>query len=770
MAPLMAMALSLKHMWLRWLPWRFLIQHAARASGFIDPISILARLHRFAQPSEVAEPIELLRAGVVLHARGLINTRAIQTNLDWVWPYWVERQFNPHDVSFIPRAFSITHVNLTHRNWTAVGLPGCDAFPIVDPAGLVTPHFDGWSIDVWALHQGGLLIPSRTDSRRQTLSVENGISLTTESHGEVMVTTRVEVVYEEGLARCRIRASTPDAGVQLIVALRPTNPEGVSFIHSLSQSQAELNHGARWIVNGRETVDLAPRPRRLLVSNYTQGDVFTQLCGTAEQPPSTTERGETQHCDVGMITAAAVFEAGEQATINIELPGTARESSESVGGEMNLWQRALAGRCHLKVPNELYTRLFDQASSTLILLSPGDVFPGPFTYKRFWFRDAAFMLDGLLALNLTDRVRLAIDNFRTRQRDNGYFRSQEGEWDSNGQVLWILERSVAAGIMTLSTEWLRRIEHASDWIVQRLLSAQLDARHAGLMPAGFSAEHLGPNDFYYWDNFWSIAGLHSAARMHHDCGHTALARHWDRCATQLRASLERSVMQSRTAGSTFAASPYRRMDSGAIGSIVGSYPLRLFSPHHARTIATVEWILEHCLVEGAFFQDMIHAGLNAYLTMHLAQVLLRAGDRRFESLVERVAGLASSTGQWPEAIHPHTLGGCMGDGQHGWAAAEWVLMMRAMLVREEDGVLLFGSGIPPSWLESPTTISIGPTLTRYGEVYASFTVERASIEITVEAHWSAVVPECRAHIPGLPQALIKAGETITLRRPEAVAT
>ncbi len=93
--------------------------------------------------------MELLRAGVVFHARGLMNTGAIQHNLDWVWPYWVDRQFDPGDPSFIPRAFSITHVNLTHRNWTAVGLPDCDLLPIVDPRGLVTPAWDGWSLDGW---------------------------------------------------------------------------------------------------------------------------------------------------------------------------------------------------------------------------------------------------------------------------------------------------------------------------------------------------------------------------------------------------------------------------------------------------------------------------------------------------------------------------------------------------------------------------------------------------------------------------------------------
>ena len=42
---------------------------------------------------------------------------------------------------------------------------------------------------------------------------------------------------------------------------------------------------------------------------------------------------------------------------------------------------------------------------------------------------------------------------------------------------------------------------------------------------------------------------------------------------------------------------------------------------------------------------MTHSGLNAYLTLHIAQVLLRAGDLRFLDIVDTVVGLASPTGQ-----------------------------------------------------------------------------------------------------------------------------
>ncbi len=136
-------------MWKKWFPWRFMIKKVAQKQGFLDPIALLSKLQRFAQPSEVAAPVELIRLATVLQARGLLNVQAIQHNLDWIWPYWVVRQFNPHDTSFIPRAFSITHINLTHRNWTAVGVPDFSEYPIVDPRGLLTPFYDGWSIDAW---------------------------------------------------------------------------------------------------------------------------------------------------------------------------------------------------------------------------------------------------------------------------------------------------------------------------------------------------------------------------------------------------------------------------------------------------------------------------------------------------------------------------------------------------------------------------------------------------------------------------------------------
>jgi hypothetical protein len=226
-------------MWLRWLPWRYIVRRVARARGFVDPISVWSRLHSFAEPAEVAAPLELLRAGVVFHARGLMNTAAIQHNLDWVWPYWVERQFDPLDDAFIPRAFSITHVNLTHRNWTAIGVPDCPHLPIVDPRGLLTPWWDGWSLDCWVMgDDGARLVPSRMATIDQQLDLDAAVGLAVVTSADEQgqrLRMHARVQAEEGIPTCiETVSAASSAGGWLAVTLRPTNPEGVSFIHDVS--------------------------------------------------------------------------------------------------------------------------------------------------------------------------------------------------------------------------------------------------------------------------------------------------------------------------------------------------------------------------------------------------------------------------------------------------------------------------------------------------------------------------------------------------------
>jgi len=703
----------------------------------------MARMRRFSQPSEVAEPLELLRAGIVFHARGLVNTRAIQHNLDWVWPYWVVRQFDPGDPSFIPRAFSFSHVNLTHRNWTAVGLPNCAQYPIVDPCGLLTPLHDGWSIDCWIVGGDEPLVPSRRADVEQHLELSPRLAVQTRSSGPgCSLELDASVVHRDGRPCVRLVASARGgASRALAIAVRPYNPEGVQFIDRLGP----LDGDTGFRVNDTTDVALEPAADSMHFDTYSRGDVFHAL-------PQDGAARTSVRCPVGMATGAALYwlddrDGHRQVVVTVPLG----EGAHGTAGTAT-WAEAHAGAAALEVPDARLRFLHDAARTTLVLHSVEDIVPGPYTYRRFWFRDACLILHALLASGYHARARQALDRFPQRQRASGYFQSQEGEWDSNGQVLWVYGRFCELTGESPAPEWLDAIERGVRWIARKRLRADAGPGIAGLLPAGFSAEHLGPNDYYYWDDWWALAGLRAAEPLLARAGRRRAAERARREARSLRVAIEASLrgIPRERSGGAMPAAPGRRMDAGAIGSLVVDYPLHLLPPGDPAVMRTVDYLVGHSFHDGGFFQNMIHSGINAYLTLDIAQTLLRAGQpHRAWPLIRRVAELASPTGQWPEAIHPATGGGCMGDGQHVWAAAEWVMAMRTLFLREEGETLVLGCGLPREWLDRDERLAFGPTATAWGPVRVVIECCDGSRTLHVEATWRGRPPRLRACVPGM---------------------
>lgn len=728
----------------RWIPWKFLARRISHSYGFPDPFRFLARLHRFSQPSEVQTPLELLRAGMVFHTRGAINTRAIQNNLDWIWPFWVEKQFNPGDSSFIPRAYSLTHVNLTQRNWTAVGQPDLPLYPLADPQGLVTPLYDGWSLDFWIYdEEGEWLLPSRHPYVEQCLELTPNLVVQTRCCGrglELVSRLWLEKNDQIPSAVIQVRGLSDRAGC-LAVSLRPYNPEGIQFIDTIAYDERSRS----WLVNATTRVYMSDTPEKVFFSNYEQGDVISRFTET----PSDTEIS----CRAGMATASALFPLKEnqhrEITLHISLDRELREYSVPPQEASSTWEEVLSESARLQIPDSRISFLYDAAVRTLVLLSAHDIFPGPYTYRRFWFRDACFMINALLSLGFKERSFRLLNTFPSRQERSGYFKSQEGEWDSNGQVLWIFDRCQQLTGRDLPEEWTAAALKGGRWVVNKRTSKG-EGLHGGLLPAGFSAEHLGPNDYYYWDDFWGLAGLRAAARIAGKFG----SRQHEQMFLWEAEDFEKTIFDTiaripaqRSRGA-IPASPYRRMDSGAVGSLATDYPLQISPARDPAVMKTVDFLMTNCFHAGGFFQDMIHSGINAYLTLCIAQTLLRNEDSRYESLMHVVADLASPTGQWPEAIHPLTGGGCMGDGQHGWAAAEWVQMVRSIFVREEGRALILGSGIFPRWIQSGEELAFGPTPTPFGDVGLRIFKRGDKQFVEIDGEWRSQLPAVEIRVPG----------------------
>lgn len=107
----------------------------------------------------------------------------------------------------------------------------------------------------------------------------------------------------------------------------------------------------------------------------------------------------------------------------------------------------------------------------------------------------------------------------------------------------------------------------------------------------------------------------------------------------------------------------------------------------------------------------------------------------------------------------------MGDGQHGWAAAEWIMMIRNLFVREEGDMLVLGSGIFPEWLAEGQTVSFGPTLTPHGSLSVSFQPVPEGLKLNVDGTNLAEDTFLKARVPGYAPATMTADTPgITLSR------
>jgi hypothetical protein len=91
---------------------------------------------------------------------------------------------------------------------------------------------------------------------------------------------------------------------------------------------------------------------------------------------------------------------------------------------------------------------------------------------------------------------------------------------------------------------------------------------------------------------------------------------------------------------------------------------------------------------------------------------------------------------WGEGINPTSGGLELGDMPHSWAAAEFICLLRDLVIAEQDGWLQVNSGIPDSWLEPGKHVILRDAPTEYGSVTVTLvraaTPASADLIVTVD--------------------------------------
>ncbi|MFW9923878.1 MAG: hypothetical protein ACFFDW_11395, partial [Candidatus Thorarchaeota archaeon] len=491
------------------------------------------------------------------------------------------------------------------------------------------------------------------------------------------------------------------------------------------------------IINNESALKLINPPEKIAIANY-QSDGDSAISLLTKSMEIKEDQEITVSCNIGFANMTFIFpEKTTKIEIHFRMSRDPFTTSPVLEKVTENWQNKLAMGMQLRTNDlEIDNLYYASLTNLLLLVDPGSITPGPTEYHRFWCRDAAFLINALDRAGYHNYAQEALNQFITRQRMNGFFYSHEGEFDSNGEGIWTL---VEHAKYTKDVFWLEKmfepIKKAAEWIIntrnQKKDGITDKEIVKGLLPPGFSAEHLGPCDYFYWDNFWGVTGLREtayAAKLLKHENYEFFEKEYQKYFSDLNSSIIKSFNKKQF----LPVGPFRDCDSAMIANMCAWHPTKLMEPNNEILMKTADKIFQEFTINGGFFHEVAWNCFGTYLTMHLAQVYAGLNDQeKVSEMMKWLIKFKSCTMGWAEGISPQTMEGGMGDSPHGWASADWIHLLRNLFANETvSGSIELLCGFPVAYLSKG--ISANNLKTHFGEINLTAKLFKDILEIKLQ--------------------------------------
>lgn len=714
---------------------RKLVSLSLYLSGRTLAMRFVKSIFRLGTRDKVIGSNLLFDQGLWVMLSGANTTAAMQTSGRFVLPYWLERQWNPDSSSFLPSGAGLLTCNLTHRNWTSLGLPGEAAEILVDPVGMITPRIHGVSYFPYFIDDEQKIFPPLEKEFTQSFDLKMRQVVTKYfNKSEIGAESLVSVALWESdlcaLVEVKIsNNSQANKAVNFGLAIRPYNPLAVGHVGKLfrtTETVLETDDGIAVIA--------LESPASIIAADRNHGDPLEFGNGIA------LECGESLHSESGILFANLEYQKtllpNQSYSIRFILPvASAQPASNKAFARAVTFEEYERLQNHaqsvlfryeneslsISLPNEKIQRQFMLSKAHTPAFDDGLGFcPGSYLYHHSWLRDGYFLMESAMNLGLWHGLEEKCRNIIKNQSSSGLFKNAPNELDGNGQALGILvDYCRKSGNESFLRECFPHIVRGSRWIYRQYKNeSKRKSPHSGLLPMGFSAEHLGTIDSYFWDALWGLHGIRCALWASERIGCSTQSLELKKWESEISSGIRRCIHQTlqKFSKDILPASPYRHPDAASIACVAALDPLELDDLVEPWLSPTLEYLMHEYLKDGLFFHPIFHTGLNPYLSVQLARVLMARGDKRWFNILQSLVTHASPTGTWPEAINPLTKGGCMGDGHHGWANAEFVTLVRNAFVFEHQNNLYLGHGVPADWLTHNNGFELRVAPSRLGNV------------------------------------------------------
>jgi len=384
------------------------------------------------------------------------------------------------------------------------------------------------------------------------------------------------------------------------------------------------------------------------------------------------------------------------------------------------WRDIMANATSIYVPCEKARQAYLAAHVCQLIASDhGELHGGEGFYDEFYIRDGAYQVMELEEAGLWDAARNAIKPFIAHQNDDGRFESQKNQFDANGQALWALWQYYK---ITADRPWLEEVypqmRKAVDWTMQARRLAPADSPFAGLLPAApADGESLwdGKHHILGYD-FWNLRGLLCTADAARMLARADEAAQLLQEATEYRDAIEKAWQRTHLPHFP----PSWEKEGTHWGNTETLWPTPIFPANDSRVTALMKEVREQNLggfTEGAIhwtdgkMEGAIHPYMSAYTTM---ASLVRGED---EKVVEEFYWYllhSTATHGFPEGVFYKRHFAWSNTIPHVTGAANYALLLRHMLIHEQDEELHLLMAIPDWWLDNGNEIQVERAPTHFG--------------------------------------------------------
>ncbi|MGH9600527.1 MAG: hypothetical protein ACRD27_11735 [Terracidiphilus sp.] len=413
-----------------------------------------------------------------------------------------------------------------------------------------------------------------------------------------------------------------------------------------------------------------------------------------------------------------------------------------------VWENRLNGGIQISLPEKEVTDAF-KANLIYDMMARdhvGDNYiqtVNKLQYHAFWLRDGSHIMNAYDVAGFPNLVRESLPFFLESQQPDGLFISQNGQYDGWGQALWTFGRYYQfSHDQAFARSIFPAVLRAVHWLEQ---ARENDPLH--IMPAG------NPHDDEFHvsahvtgHNLWALAGLKGAIVLAQAAGTKDEVQEFQHDYDDYHQVLFRLLDSTGAKNGDYIPPGIDVAGGQDWGNMNVVYPEMLLPANDPLITGTLQHVRKE-YAEGL----MTYAGrLHDYIGFKNTEteLILEQQPQVIQDLYAVLAHTSSTRAGWEVGPLPWTTRDFGRDlAPHGWFAADYVALLRNMLLREQGGDLHLLSALSPDWTQPGDTIEVSNAPTEFGKMGMECRFSHSGMSMTLQTRFNRPPARIVVHLP-----------------------